>query len=251
MLFPDYESLMKEAISYYDDTDVIDSGYDPNTSHRKRVLHYINRAQEEIWYYRPWPWRMAEYDFSIGAPNVGEASMPGNFSNVGPNGLLLDNQGRPWAEISYQDMVVLRKRSTRTQDQLFCIGDDAKEWDSDFPANTGETGAYSGYRKLMVPNTQQPFNKLVGGGYEPLFTLYYEMTAPLVDDSVLQFPIGIPNGFHHCLLLGTVAKMQEAKGDGRSIWRSDYVATLAKLTAELEALQSRPRQMPVTIGGMW
>ena len=249
MKFADYDALAREAISYYDDTDVLDSGWTIPTAHLKRVLHYINRAQEEIWYYRPWPWRMANYDFVFTGP--GFSPLPENFSNVGPNGLLLDNQGRPWAEISYQDMVVLRKRSTRTQDQLFCIADDSKAWDSDFPAASGTTGAYSAYRKLIVPNTQQPFNVVDGGGWAPLFTLYYEMTAPLVDDSLLQFPIGIPNGFHHALLLGTVAKMQEAKGDGRSIWRSDYVATLAKLTAELEALQSRPRQMPVTIGGMW
>jgi hypothetical protein len=251
MKFASYTDLMKEAVSYYDDTDVIDTGWDLSTPHVKRIMHYINRAQEEIWYYRPWPWRMGNFDFTINAPNVGDAYLPGNFSNVGPNGLLLDEQGRPWAEISYQDMVVLRQRNQRTQDHLFCIGQDDKQWDADIPAATGSTGVYSASRKLMVPNTEQPFNKLVGGGYQGLFSLLYEMTAPLVDETVWAFPPAIPPGFHHTLLLGTVAKMQEGKGDGRSIWRSDYVATLAKLAAELEPLQSRPRQMPVTIGRMW
>jgi hypothetical protein len=238
MLFDSYESLGKEAVSYYDDTDVIDSGWDMTDQHRKRIQHYINRAQEEIWYYRPWPWRMAFYDMG----GTGEVILPGNFSNVGPNGLLLDREGRPWAEISYQDMVVLQKRRERTQDELFCIGNPSKPYNFDLPDASGDTGAYSGFRVLAVANPDQDLSG---------FTLYYEMTAPKVTDDKWQFPIDIPNGFHHTLLLGTVAKMQEAKGDGRSIWRSDFVATLAKLAAELEPLQSRMRQMPVTIGRMW
>jgi hypothetical protein len=250
MLFATYQDLLDAAVSYYDDTDVVDSGWNLTSGHKNRVLHYINRAQEEIWYYRPWPWRMASYDFAIGAPNVGKARLPSNFSNVGPNGLFLDVNGEPWAEISYQDMVVLRKRRERTQDHLFCIGTDAKQWDDD-PSAIGTYGVDSGYRTLMLTDPNRPFNVLVGGSYEGLFTLLYEMTAPLVDSTRLANGIDIPTGFHHVLLLGTVAKMQEAKGDGRSIWRADFVATLAKLTAELEALQSRPRQMPVTIGRMW
>jgi hypothetical protein len=243
MRFGTYEDLMKELISFYDDVDVIDSGYSVPLTHQKRIFHYINRAQEEIWYYRPWPWRMATYDFSVGTPANGRALLPLNFSNVGPNGLLIGpGEHRPWVEISYQDMVVLRRSALRTKDHLFCIGDDNKQWDADAPANTGTTGVYSGARYLLVPDTSQDFT-----GFE----LLYEMTAPTVTYDVRTQAIGVPAGFHHALMVGSVAKVQEGKGDARSVWRSDFVATLAKLAAELEALQSRPRQMPVTIGRMW
>lgn len=240
MRFATYQDLMKEVVTFYDDTDVIDSGWTVPTTHQRRIYHYINRAQEEIWYYRPWPWRMATYDFSTGA-SAGKATLPLNFSNVGPNGVLLDTEGRPWTEISFQDMIVLRHKYERTQDYLFCIGDDAKAF-NDTSTDSATTGAYSGSRKLLTADPQQV---LTG------FKLLYEMVAPSVTYDGSAAAIDIPAGFHHVLLLGTVAKLQEAKGDARSIWRSDYVATLAKLAAELEELQSRPRQMPVTIGGMW
>ena len=242
MRFETYEDLMKEVVTFYDDTDVIDSGWTVPLTHQRRIYHYINRAQEEIWYYRPWPWRMATYDFSNGATS-GKALLPLNFSNVGPNGLLLGPDNTPWTEISYQDMVVLRRRSQRTNDHLFCIGNDDKQWDSNVPDADGTSGAYSGARYLLVVNSGMDLTS----GYE----LLYEMTAPIVTYDKAASSIDIPAGFHHVLMLGTVAKLMESKGDARSIWRSDYVATLAKLAAELEELQSRPRQMPVTIGRMW
>lgn len=240
MLFTNYSDLVAKAVSYYDDTDIIDSGWTLPTPHAKRIYHYVNRAQEEIWYYRPWPWRMATMDADAISVSNGVAQMPTNFSNVGPNGLFLDQEGRPWAEIGVQDMVVLRKRQERTRDHLFCVGEDATQYDD------GDIGDDAGVRKsgryIMVPNTGETMSG---------FQVYFEMIAPHVSIDNANDAIGVPPNYHHALLMGTVAKMQEAKGDARSIWRSDFVATLAKMAAENEHLTSRPRQMPVTIGRMW
>jgi len=243
MPFSDYADLMTQAASYYDDADVIDTGWTLPPQHQKRIYHYINRAQEEIWYYRPWSWRMAYYDFTF-TDEDGLAELPFNFSNVGPNGLLLDTDGRPWAEIGFQDMVVLRKKRLSTKAELFAVGSDvlgSGVWEADGGPGTDDAGVPVTTRSIMIPdlaNTQQ-------------FTLFFEMAAPLVTVDDADNPIGVPRNFHNALLTGTVAKMQEAKGDARSIWRSDFIATLAKIAAEEEHLTSRPRQMPVTIGGMW
>jgi hypothetical protein len=234
MAFSDYADLMTQAASYYDDADVIDTGWVLPVQHQKRIYHYINRAQEEIWYYRPWSWRMARLSVNFYA---GAVQLPLNFSNVGPNGLLFGPENDPWAEISFQDMMVLQQRNMRTQDHLFAVGN------AQLDGTDEVAGVPVTFRKLMIPDPAAIASAS--------FLLLYEMTAPLVTVDDATEEIGIPRNFHNALLMGTVAKMQEAKGDARSIWRSDFIATLAKIAAEEEHLTSRPRQMPVTIGGMW
>jgi hypothetical protein len=230
------EDLLKDVASYYDDVDA--NTYTLPDSKKNRYLHYAQRTVDEIVNFKPWPWKMAHapIQFNITPANGHEAEAPPDFANVGPNGALLDSTGEPWAEIDYRNMVFLISAAQQTTRHYFCIGRRIL----DTSTNLGDGGVTGGEsRGLLIPDSNNT----------TIFTLFYETSPPKL---VLGNAIPLPESFHNTLLLGTVAKLQEGKGDPRDIWRAEYVAALSKQVALLKPLSSRVQQMPLTTGRrMW
>lgn len=226
------DDLIKDVASYYDDTDA--TIYTLPPSKLQRYLHYAQRTVDEIVNFKPWPWKMAHttLTFNVTPANGYEAVAPADFANVGPNGALMDRTGEPWAEIDYRNMVFLIASGRDASRHWFCIG---RRIASTSTA-VGDGGVLEGdARGLMIPdrNNTQPF------------TLFYETSPPKL---VLGEVVPLPESFHNAALLGTVAKLQEGKGDPRDIWRAEYVAALSKQVALLKPLSSRVAQMPMTTG---
>jgi hypothetical protein len=230
------DDLLRDVASYYDDTDA--NIYTIPSSKLSRYLHYAQRTIDEIVNYKPWPWKMAyaPVQFNVTPANGREAPLPADFANVGPNGALFDSTGEPWAEIDFRNMVALIAANRNITRHYFCVGRRI----ASISTGVGDGGVIEGEeRGLLIPD---PNNTTT-------FTLFYETSPPLL---TLAAPIPIPESMHNCLLLGTVAKLQEGKADPRDIWRAEYVSALAKQVATLMPLASRVKQMPMSSGRrMW
>lgn len=236
MPYPDADSLLAEVASIYDDTDAVVYTLPP--SKVARYLHYIQRTVEEIFNYRPWPWKMAytQVQFNITPANGREATLPADFANVGPNGALFDPTGEPWAEIDFRNMVSIIAANRLSTRHYFCVGTRVASVSADI-GDGGPPGQH--FRGLTIPDPNRT----------DLFTVFYETSPPVV---TLGAPIPIPESMHNCLLLGTVAKLQEGKADPRDIWRAEYVSALAKQVSAMMPLASRVKQMPMSSGRrMW
>lgn len=231
MPYASIDDLINDVASYYDDTDAVSIGIP--SSKQARYLHYAQRTSDEISNYKPWPWKMAYEDITFTA---GEADLPADFANVGPNGALFDPIGEPWAEIDYRNMVAILAAGQQQTRHWFCIGRRQQTTST----GVGDGGALGGeVRAIMIPNVNETRT----------FKIFYETSPPLL---VLGTAIPLPESFHNALLLGTVAKLQEGKADPRDIWRAEYVSALAKQVALLMPLASRVKQMPLSTGRrMW
>jgi hypothetical protein len=206
----DVDTMVADIIANYDNTET--TTLQNPTTRTARIVSYMQRAAEELWYHRAWPFAM---DLEALVMSGGEASLPTDFARVGPEGALLDPNGKPWVEIAFQDMAYLRTRGLRQADHLFCIG--------------------SKVQVVNVASTQT-------------FTLVYQLVAPTIATGGTT---GFPIPFSHAFLLGTVMKLKEEEGDAREIWRRDYQMALARATA-LWTQASRPQRMPKTLPGrMW
>lgn len=231
MPYATVDALINDVASFYDDTDA--TVYTLPTSKLNRYLHYVQRTVDEIHNYKPWPWKMVYKNLTFTAR---QADLPTDFANIGPNGALFDARGEPWAEIDYRNMVAIIAAGQDVSRHWYCVGRRL----ASASVNIGDGGAKGGeIRALLIPD---PNNATT-------FTLYYETSPPQL---ALGSAISIPESFHNCVLLGTVAKLQEGKADPRDIWRAEYVAALAKQVAMLMPLASRVKQMPLTTGRrMW
>jgi hypothetical protein len=242
--------LINDLASYYNDTDAVN--YNLPLTHQRRILHYIQRTTAEIWFYRPWNFRYAQLTGL--APSSGNIELPYNFANVGRDGGLYEegNNSQPWAEVAMQELMTMRLRPGYTNEHKFCIGYPTVDPNV---AVVGQGGNYTAYQQyLMLPNTNDTKS----------FTLIYEVSCPRVGwdpdlngnpvpqpDYDFTLPIPLPETFHNCLLLGSVAKLQESKGDPKSSYKSEFIAALAKMAAQHVALKSRMQQLPMATGGMW
>jgi hypothetical protein len=218
-VYTETTTLVDDISLYYDNTD-LDTVQDP-TRRRNKILQFVNRARDEIWWYRPWPWTLTYTTLIMVA---GQANVPPNFSEVGPRGGLYDAaQGRPWVQINYQEMVTLRERTVRVNDKLFAVGPNL------------DTGVQS----IVIPNT----------GSSEEFKLVYRM-LPLnlaYGDDIEP----LPSHFGHALLLGAVARMKEEEGDPRPLWRQDFLQALSRAMMTERETSSRPGQMPMAVGRKW
>lgn len=205
-------AIIDDIVSVYDNTD--ESGAHNLTTRRARILHYIQRTTEKLWYYRSWPFSMASATVVMVA---GEGSLPTDFSRISYEGALLGPGARkPWVEIDFQSMAYMRASRVEQTSRVFAVGS-----------------------KLQIPdvnNTQS-------------FLLVYQTVAPTqVDDGSAE--TGLPLPFGEALLLGAVYKLKEEEGDPRPHWRQDFADALGRATA-LWVKNNRAQRMPNTIGGMW
>lgn len=238
MPYADVQTLLNDIASFYDDSPTADFALP--SSKINRYVHYVQLGVYEIWNFRAWYFKMAQ---KTGITfTAGEYALPTSFANVGPNGRLFDSVGRPWTEISFQDMVQLRARGAGASkpDRVFCVGTIES-------APTGALGSggltTAQNRGLIIPNNST----------SEVFSLFFETSPPFIDPTpaALADPIPLPETFHEVLLYAAVTKLQEAKGDPRPTWRGQYMSQLAKLAAIHYPLASRMNQMPMTVGGQW
>jgi hypothetical protein len=204
-------TLVDDISKYYDNTD-LDTVQDA-ARRRNKLLQFVNRARDEIWWWRSWPWTWTSTTLTMSS---GEASRPADFAQVGTHGGMYDANGRPWVEINWQDMQTLRKRNVRVNDRLFSVGSN-----------------------IQIPNT----------GSSQQFTFIYRQVPTNLTYGADIDPV--PSHFGHALLLGSVARMKEEEGDPRSIWRDDFLRALSRAMMTERETASRPLQMPMAVGGKW
>lgn len=240
------DDLINDVAAYYNDTDAINFNLSPAT--KRRMLFYVQRTVDEIWYYRPWAFKM-NYLTVQGADIVGGAyALPFNFATVGSKGGLFEQSNHTlWTEVDFQEWMVLRQRGNTQQVRWYTIGNLSAQGEGVVQEDPPITGPVLGAgtagqpkRSLLFPSPTEART----------FDLYYEGSPPAV-----ALGAAIPTfdeAFHHVILQGTVAKLQEAKGDPRPIFRSEYIAALSKAAAQHQPLTSRMQQMPRALpGGMW
>jgi hypothetical protein len=224
--------IVNDLASYADETDA--TVYTVPPSRQRRLGHYVQRAMDEIWGYRPWSFKYALHGpFSF---SNGFADIPDNFANIGDNGMMWNeeaNSREPWAEVAMQDMVALRATGRDKGKRWFTVGllDQA----------AAATDQFS--RQLWIPKDDVTFGS---------FKLFFEMNPRMFDlDNLSGEPVPLPELFHNTLFAGALAKLQQAKGDPLPIWRAEYVALLAKVTANFHIQSGQMEQMPNTVGGQW
>lgn len=232
MPYANVGELRDELATHFDETDV--ANYSIPASRARRIGHFIQRAYEDIWGYRPWNFKYAlKTDLTFSS---GKAVAPTNMANVGEGGLLWfpgDNSREPWVEVHIQDMVALRAAGRDRHKRWFAVGL--------LDQSTSETDQT--IRQIWIPKDD--------ASYGP-FSLFFEMNPRQLDYGDLgNEDMPLPEIFHNVLFLGSAAKMQQAKGDPQSIWRAEYVASVAKVAATYHVNSSRMQQLPQTVGGQW
>lgn len=241
--------MISDVASFYNDTNALDYVLPEGT--KRRILHYIQRSVDEIWYYRPWTFKMMQ--FGVNPGGIGVASLPFNFATVGPKGMVFEEarpQNGPWREVDYQEWALMRSNSQYWKHQTYCIGGHDTEVVGD-PVGEGQPSSLlpqGGHQTILFPDPTEA----------RLFLMHYESTPPRAawdaDDDVLDYgqPLPMHEGFHNAILLGTIAKLQEGKGDPRPQYRSEYVAAIATAAAQHLPLTSRMQQLPRALpGGQW
>lgn len=214
-MYTTFDAIVSDVLNIYDNTE--DTSLQQVTNRRNRILHYIQRTIEDLWYDpRVWSFTMAS---DILTMLGGECAFPDNFAQVSGEGGLYDLNGKPWVEIPYQDMEYLRGRGLEQNSRFYAIGSN-----------------------LKVPDT-------AGAA---MFTLIYQKVAPTaaLGDELLG-DAGFPPVFGEAILLGTVSKLKEEEGDARQGWRMDYMKALSRVASVWSKNRTRVSRMPVTIGGMW
>jgi len=214
-MYTTFDAIVSDVLNIYDNTE--DTSVQQVTNRTNRILHYIQRTIEDLWYDpRVWSFTMASEILTMLG---GECAFPDNFAQVSGEGGLYDLNGKPWVEIPYQDMEYLRGRSLEQNSRFYAIGSN-----------------------LKVPDTASA----------AMFTLIYQKvawTAELGDE--LLGDAGFPPVFGEAILLGTVSKLKEEEGDARQTWRMDYMKALSRAASVWSKNRTRVSRMPVTIGGMW
>lgn len=213
-MYDDVTDIINDILAYYDNTDT--STVHNLSARTARVLHYIQRAADELWFWRAWPFTIKTDTLTMVA---GKDTLPTDFARVSYEGGLYDSQGKAWTETDMQSLLYMRARSIEQSSRYYAVD-----------------GTY-----VLIPNT----------GSTETFTLIYQKAAPtLTTGGQNGDPTGFPVTFGEALLLGAVIKLKEEEGDARQIWRVDYQRALSRV-AGLYGMQTRARQMPVTVGGMW
>lgn len=212
-MYDDVADIIDDIISVYDSTD--EAAVHNATTRRLRILHYLQRGAEELWYHRSWPFTMASATLNMAA---GKASVPTDFARVSYEGMLIGPDGKPWTEINWQDMLYFRERTLEQSRHYFAVTDE-----------------------ILTPNV---------GSSETFTLLYQKVTPTLTDGGQSGDPTGFPQPFGEALMLSGVVKLKSDEGDARETWRADYLKALARATA-LWTRASRASRMPMTVGGMW
>ena len=248
--------LISEAISYYDNTNPSDAG---NAQRRLRVLHAAQMVLEEIYNFKPWPFKRhkatvttlggvaslpnyPDNTFAIPAgpppgyfPPVGG---PISFGRLGPEGAVVGASNDTWTETTPQEITAARAAGDHLR-KIFSISSDY--------ANTGTTTAWDvdgwkgGLYKLEIPNLTEAVE----------LTVSFDAAPTVLADSSDQI-VAIPFTYHRTVLLaGTISRMQQSKSDTRIFWEKQYLVGLARMAANEMAMQSRVQQLPMFQRGQW
>lgn len=209
----DMDDLVDLILSDYENTDSAQLT-DP-TRRYARITNFMQHAVDSIWYDRSWPFSMTSSSITMSG---GSAARPADFAGLTGDGGMWDSTGVPWREIAYQDMGVIRSRGIEQTSKLFTVG-----------------------TTVLIPNTSGT----------DTFTLVYQKTAPEVSVYGSTQAIPLPYAFWEAILLGTVVRIKQEAGDERPQWRADYIAALVKQQKLWRERASRPRMMPLAVGGQW
>lgn len=209
----DMDDLYDTILAVYENTDA--ATLVNATVRRARIVHFVQRALEGLWYDRSWPFSMSSATLTMAG---GSAARPTDFAGVTGEGGLWDSNGHPWKEIGYQDMAVIRARHVEVTSKMFTV------------AST-----------VLVPDTTSTST----------FTLVYQKMTPELTAYGTSQAVPLPYGFWESLLLGAVALIKYEQGDKRPEWRLDYKDALARQQRLWRNQASRPTRLPITVGGQW
>lgn len=207
------DDLHETILTIYENTDA--AQLEDPTARYARVTHFLQRATDDIWYDRSWPFTMGSSSLTMVG---GAAARPSDFAGLTEEGGLWDSNGRPWKEQAYQDMAVIRARGVEQASKLFSVG-----------------------AQVLVPDTTSTAT----------FTLVYQTTSPTIQTYGASQAFVLPYGFWQPLLLGAVTLIKHEAGDVRETWRKDYQSALAKQQKLWKGMASRIRRMPNTVGGQY
>jgi hypothetical protein len=213
-VYTEVDDIVADITAIYQNTD--QTTYQDVTKRTARILHYMQRTGEDLWYDRPWTFAMKSASVTMSS---GSAALPTDFGRLSEEGALYDANGQPWLECtSFQDFVVRRA------------------WG----------GTEKNRRRFIIAGTVQ----VVDSASTQTFTLVYQKQAPTMETGTGKVT-GFPQEFGEAILMGTVVKLQLGENDPRRDWKEDYLKTVMRLRASWRSGRSRLQQMPVTIGGAW
>lgn len=227
MYYATVGALINDALRYYDDID--DTLITDLTVSQNRMLHYYDRAVEEICRSRPW-WPFMYANTTV-ALSGGIGTLPVDFSGIGPEGYVISEVGGlPWSEVNYQEILSIRNNSSNAaaNDRLFAIGP---------PDQTLQTPT----QRLRI------FVSRIGDART--LTITYEKTLAA---GSLSTPLFLPYYLHHAALAGTVFYAAKSKNDGRAdMFRAEFNKALSDGIKVGRPKRHRVNQLPMTVGNMW
>lgn len=216
-MYTTFDAIVSDILNIYDNTE--DTAVQQVTNRTNRILHYLQRTVEDLWYDpRVWSFTMGSDALTMSG---GECAFPDDFAQVSGEGVLVDSGGKAWVEIPYQDMEYIRRKGLEQNSRYYAIGATLKV--------------------PVVTSTET-------------YTLIYQKVAPtvaLITGNELLGDAGIPPVFGEAILLGAVTKLKEEEGDARQGWRADYMKAVSRAASVWSKGRTRVSRMPVTIGGMW
>lgn len=215
-------AVVQDLASFLDETDT--GTFTLSTARIKRLGHYVQRAHDDIWQFDP------SFPFKYKKSSVLQATnhkitLPTDFANVGQTGMVWnesDGARQPWAEMPLQDMMAVIARGIDVNEKWFSISFE------------------SSVAVLYIPN---------GGTSYGQFYVFYEVVPPKLDPTNGTTPLALPPIFHDVLFQGSVARLQQAKGDKEAMmYRADYIKGLSRAAASYMPVASRMEQLPMTTG---
>jgi hypothetical protein len=222
MAYSSVYDMVDALAAFLDETPV--GTFNLTANRRSRLTHYVQRALDDIWNDRPWPFKFADAGPLTATDNVISLATVTDFGSIGEEGIFWDdsdNDKRPWAEIAIQDLKSMLARGNYENERVFALG-----WGSG--------------QELYVPRN---------GTNVGAFMLTYKREIPTVSESQ-GVAVPIPGVLHAALFQGAVARLQQAKGDKMyREYQIDFMKTLSRGAAEMRALSSRMSRLPKAVGG--
>jgi len=220
--------MLNTAGSYTEWIDPTDADY---TARRLYWLQLLQEVFDEVWNYRPWPWKLRNDQITVPLAD-GFEPMPEDYQELGEQGgvyLVGSADGWPLEEVSPQQIQGERASgagATSTPDHFAIFGFDVA----------------TGLPLIQLP----PLGSAVN-----LDIWFYANPTLLVDDSTSSGLTDIPLAYHQTVLLaGLVAKLRRNKGDDRD-WQALFDKGLAWMVTREKPRKNTPRSMPRSMIGQW
>lgn len=192
---------------------------------RERLLFHVQQTVDEIWPFRPWPWKTTQ-GIPITVPPAGFVNLPVDFG--GP-GYILDvnnTDGKYKLEwMSPPRLFDLRERETGTESR--------PKW-----YTIADQDQTTGIQQIHVH--KKPIANVV-------LRLAYETQSPQITDSAAPSGLElIPVHYHSSIVFeGAKARLQEDEGDGRyPATRAAFRRRLMEMWAQEKQTTHTPRRSP-------